>query len=782
MTKKITFLFSIILLVIITNLNGQNLLTIGEWQDHLNYRQAKSVTQSPESIIISTGSSLIILDKATLSFQKFNKIDGLSQTAISDVKYDKFNEQLFVLYADGSFDIVKDDKIIYIDAIRENKLVRGDKKISDIHIADANTVYLAMPFGVVEFDSKKLEFKSTTFSNLFVSAVTTDSTYIYAAMTDGLYRIEKKSRIKEAFSQWQFLGANFGLPALYKATNIEIFDNKIYTVIDGQLYIKNTDNQFKIVDLNKSNKFDIEWLSAEGKHLIVGLRDDLFASYTKFMDKNGKIVDGGADCINRTRYGIEEENGRIWYADDWRMIRYTEGINTGCKKLEYDSPYSSEVNQIEVGKSQILFSGVGAKENFQLSLNGRLGFYSVEKKSGKWTNFNEEYTPDIGKKGFLHFNTVAPHPTKDSVFYAGSYFSGLMEVNSKTNQLKYWSETPSEGVLKSSLQSILGAPGQVRIAHMKFDNQGNLWMSNTGSPKPICVFTKDGDWFSYNVPGNGNLSKMTIDANGNKWFATFGAGGAVVVFNDNKTPADPSDDKIKVLTQSNSLIKDPINVVESDLDGDVWVGTTEGVITFDCDPFKDNCTGNRRKLELDGNFAELLDAEEVFAIEVDGANRKWFGTRNGIFVISADGNSQIAKYNISNSPLFSNKIIDLDFDPETGFMYIASNDGLQSFKTDAKGGVKTQVEDNVFVYPNPVRPNYTGPIAIKGLARDADVRITDVNGRLVFTTKANGGQAIWDGNSYSGGRVDSGVYLVFSTNENNLANKDVVVSKITIIK
>ena len=107
--------------------------------------------------------------------------------------------------------------------------------------------------------------------------------------------------------------------------------------------------------------------------------------------------------------------------------------------------------------------------------------------------------------------------------------------------------------------------------------------------------------------------------------------------------------------------------------------------------------------------------------------------------------------------------------------------GIQSLKTNATGGAKINT-GTAYAYPNPVRPEYQGPIAIKGLARDADVRITDVNGRLVHQSKALGGQAIWDGNDYTGSRVDTGVYLVFAANENDPTVKDVIVTKILIVK
>jgi hypothetical protein len=763
-----------------SNASSQPLLNIGDWQNHLNYRECFHVTQSPDDVIISTGNSLIFLDKKELAKIYFGKKDGLSETKIKLVKYDANNKQLIVIYESGAIDVVGEDKIEYITAIKNNANIAGSKTVNDVHISDESTCYFATAFGVIEFDLKKLEFRSTTFTGVPVSAISSDEENIYAAMDDGLYKIQKSNFNKENFQNWEVMTQAFGLPALYKSTNVEVFKNKVYVVVDDELYVKSDNQKFSRQNLNKGN-FKIEWLSAEGKNLIVGIKDNLYSSSTRFIDEDGNVQVGSADCINRTIYGIEDQYGKIWYADQWRQIRYTNGINEGCNRLEFDSPYANTATHIEVGPdNNVFFASGGATENYQIDFI-RSGFYILNKDQS-WSNFNEEYNAPIREKDFLSLFTIAPHPKNKDLVYVGSYLKGIMEYNIATKAFRFFSENTNNGQIKSSLQSIVGAPGQVRVAHMKFDKNDNLWASNFGAPKPISVFTREGNWHSFSVPGNTLLSKMAIDFNDNKWFATVGSGPSVVVFNDNNTPADPTDDKTKSINSSNSILSSQVNCVEVDLNGDVWVGTSKGPVIFECDPFSNDCIGSQRKVLQDSIPALLLETEEIFAIEMDGANRKWFGTRNGIFVQSSNGDEQVLRLTEENSPLLNNKIIDLDFDGVSGLMYISTESGFQSYKTNSTAAGK-QNDENAYAFPNPVRPDYTGPIAIKGLARDADIRITDVSGKLVFKSKANGGQAIWDGNDYaSGSRVDTGVYLVFSASEQDPTVKDVVVTKILVVK
>ena len=776
---KYTLLSLLVLLSMSTY--AQEKLLIGQWQDHLNLRESFWVTQSDEHVIVSTGKALIYIDKEELSYETFSKVDNLNDAEITIIKYDKINKQLFVIYKNGAFDIIDDEGTEYITAIKDNTNILGSKTITDIHFTDGNSVYFSTAFGIIEFNLSRREFSSTTFTVNGVNAITSDENFIYAALEDGLYSINKTNNNKENFSNWQLLGAANGLPALYKSINTENFNGDLYAVIDNAVYRRNVNqSNFEKIDISIPSGYFIEWISAEMNHIIFGLKNNSTGSETRFIDKNRNIISGGANCINRTIYGIEDEQGRIWYADMWRAIRYTDNPTSGCKRIEYNSPYAFESSHIETDGDKIYFASGGATESFGIKFS-RAGFYILE-ENGNWTNVNEEFFPIINEKGFFDFQTVAPHPSDKDKLYVGSYLNGLVEYKISDKTMKFYGESTNPKVLPSALQAIVGAAGQVRISYLKFDEDENLWIANYGAPEPIVVFTKDSTWHTFDTPSdNGLLTTFTIDENNNKWFATRGPSSSIIVFNENGTFDDKSDDRLRVINSSNSLLNTQVNCAVVDLNGSVWVGTSEGPVVFDCDPFDTDCGGGQVKVLEDSIPALLLVTEDILCIEIDGANRKWFGTRNGIFVQSPNGEILEYRYTIDNSPLFSNIVYDMDFHSETGLMYISTALGIQSLKTDATTGTNAH-SSNVFAYPNPIRPNYNGPIAIKGLARDADVKITDMNGRLVYKTKANGGQAIWDGNDYNGRRADTGTYLIFSASEQNPERKDAIVSKILVVK
>jgi hypothetical protein len=180
--------------------------------------------------------------------------------------------------------------------------------------------------------------------------------------------------------------------------------------------------------------------------------------------------------------------------------------------------------------------------------------------------------------------------------------------------------------------------------------------------------------------------------------------------------------------------------------------------------FADNgCDADRIKVNRDGFIGYLFATEIVKAIAVDGANRKWIGTTNGLWLISDDGKTEIHKYTTDNSPLPSDQITNIAIDQQTGEVYIGTEEGLASYQGDAILG--TDTKGNAYAYPNPVKSNYTGPIAIRGLVDNAYVKITDAAGILVYQGRANGSQMIWDGKSYNGVKVNTGIYLVYAATD-----------------
>jgi outer membrane protein assembly factor BamB len=240
-------------------------------------------------------------------------------------------------------------------------------------------------------------------------------------------------------------------------------------------------------------------------------------------------------------------------------------------------------------------------------------------------------------------------------------------------------------------------------------------------------------------------------------------------FNENGTLADQSDDQLRSFSTSEGSGNIPSVYVKSiteDLDGEIWIGTEEGmVVLYSTDKIYDGTYGeydfNPILIEVNGEVEKLLGTTYITALTVDGGNRKWIGTNSsGVFCLSPDGTEEIYRFDTENSPLVSNNVLDIRVDHLSGEVYFATDKGLVSFRSDAS--IFDEDFENVTVFPNPVRPDFSGPITIQGLGYQSDVKITDISGNVVYKTTSNGGTAIWDGKTLTGERVQSGVYLVWA--------------------
>ena len=315
------------------------------------------------------------------------------------------------------------------------------------------------------------------------------------------------------------------------------------------------------------------------------------------------------------------------------------------------------------------------------------------------------------------------------------------------------------------------------------DSKGNSWVSNTGTTKSIHVYQPDGKWTGFTNPfGMTDAGTLEIDDIGQIWGTTKNANG-LFVYNPGSSLTSSTDDRwkqYKAGTGIGNLPSNQVNCAAKDKNGFIWVGTDRGIGIIQCVENIFTAAGCDALLPVvqQDRFAGLLFKDEnVQTIAVDGADRKWVGTQNGVWLISATGEKVIYRFSTNNSPLLGNDISKISIDPLTGEVFIATNNGLCSFRSTATEAVTAQ--QKVLVFPNPVPPGYNGSIAIRGLTNNALVKITNLYGALVYQTRSLGGQAIWDGKNTNGTKVASGVYLIICRDD---SGAEKIATKITIVQ
>ena len=307
------------------------------------------------------------------------------------------------------------------------------------------------------------------------------------------------------------------------------------------------------------------------------------------------------------------------------------------------------------------------------------------------------------------------------------------------------------------------------------DEQGNLWVLNTeNATSPINIMTPAGNWVGLSLVVNGNKTmlktpwEIVVDQRDGryKWIIDQREDQGVFLFYDNGTPTNNADDrcvKRKEFYDQDGLQIAPafFYCLVQDKNNDIWIGTPTGlfIIPSTSDFFTSNECYRVKIPRNDGtNLADyLLGSEQVNCIAVDGGNRKWIGTANsGLYLMSEDGLTTEAHFTTENSLLPSNNILSIAIHPITGEVFAGTGEGIASYCSDASEGRDDYSQ--AYAFPNPVRPDYAGSIAITGLMENSVVNIVDEGGNLICKTRSNGGTAVWDGKNQQGQKASSGIY------------------------
>jgi len=761
--------FTLLFLMFSVHILAQD-IGIGDWRDELPYREAIAIAQSDDIIYGATPYSMFTYRKTDMVMQRYSKINGLSDLGVSTIEYSDSQDVLFIAYINTNIDLLKDGEIINIPDIKR-KPILGKKTINNIYFKD-EIAYLSCGFGIVLIDVVREEVKDTWYigddgNALEVFDITQRDDTIYAATEEGIRVANINSPNLADFQSWT------------KLTSIPHSDG-VFTQIENQkgvvLAAYHPSNNSDLVYMYKDFGWDPLYIDAPrliknicsgdtNFYLIhnysIGLYHEDFSFDRKVYTYNLSSDMAPSEVI--------EDHGLFWIADR------NNGLVSTHKFWEFH-------NSILNGpRTASIFDLGGAQERLVVASGGRNDSYNnlykkdgvFTRTDGSWTNYYKSNTPAMDT--LFDLVCVSVNPNNANQYALGSWGKGVVVFDENGLAEAY-------GMSNSTLTPVNGTQKTIRVGGVAYDNDGNLWANCASSNALMHRLSPNGEWTAWELGASSaaDVGKMMIDSRGYKWIQMRQGGtNYVFVFDEKQAQGQ----QLKGLNGSPHRGNIPGNTVTAfadDLDGEIWLGTNEGigVIYTPSNIFNGGDFDAKRIIvEKDGYAQYLLQAETVTAIAVNGANQKWVGTqRAGVFLLSPDGLEEIHHFTTENSPLYSDHITAIQI-LDDGVVYFGTDKGMIAYKEKAIPSDPTQ--SNVYAYPNPVRPDYSGLIAIKGLVRDAFVKITDIYGGLVFESRALGGQAVWDGNDHSGRRVKTGVYMVFITDEQGETTE---VTKILFVK
>lgn len=763
-------------------------LASAQWTSHLSMRSCTYVTYSSEGPVAGNSSGLFLY-ASDGSYIKFDKTNRLSDVGITAVE--SYGDKLFVGYENGNLDVVDVNQFrTYNIPELKNHQSDGSKSINAFY-KYGSYVYCASDCGLLQFDPQKMEFKSRFRVNVKLApavngtAICSDS--IFVATTEGLYKASLKSQTLENSDEWALCNdsaTNISAIAAFDGQIVYSIGNKggnniVCTYQNGRHTILTNCAKFMAFAVNESSL-----LVASSTVIYYFAKGATKSTTQKTINLEG--IGKKNISLNSVRY---HKDGSILLADNNYGLVFTDVKGSNAYSYFPNGPYSNvNLERIEASPRGVYASGGGHDQSW--AFLGR-SILMNQYDGSKWSYV-------LG--GVRDAMRIAIDPNNVDTVYFSTWGTGVYKFEEGKITQNY-------NVGNSALVDAAGGTKYTFTCGICFDDKSNLFVSNTLVPSPFVVrSSSDYEWYTLSYPGCDNvyIDKLVVTSKGHGW-ATIPRDSrdrTLIVFDTNGTVDDDSDDfyrggksdvtdsrdcgEIKLWDEIGEVIATKLKDIVEDRNGMMWIGCEEGILvrkddesifTTEKPAFK-----HIKVPRNDGTiYADyLLDGIEVNCIAVDGANRKWIGTaQNGVYLVSEDGTETIHTFNKSNSPLLSNSVSSIAIHPKTGEVYFLTPYGIVSYAGDAIEPEEVMTE-HVRVYPNPVRPDFTGSIKMEGFENGSQVKITDMNGRLVYATTSLGGQATWwNCKGLDGKRVSTGVYLVWVVDKEG---KDTSVGKIMVLR
>lgn len=757
------FLWSFFIVFLISHQGlAQDSLRIGDAFDYLSYKSLKKHIETKDHYFSASDVGVVRWDK-DYSFKLLSKVNGLSDVEPEVLAYDSKTDAVIIAYANSNIDILYPEQTVNVRDILINQKIIGRRTINKL-IADNGILYIIADYGVSLYDLQSASFILTLFTDDQTRDFVITPTDFYISTLNEFYRFsrEKDISLMVTLTHWNKLGVDNQLPAIMKPGKIGV-NSTCIIIQDGTDLLRANLDDLQFSPLKSLYETDeVPFINSREDEIQIGVHSSATKDHILKVGNNCEITDSlRSSCFNAITDYLETKSGEILVGSAWAGFYHLDK-DGACNVSTLPGPRGVQAYDLTFWNDTLYITNGGSDKLRYFPQHRAEGFAYYDGKH--WHNHSKLLTPELSEKNFGDIMQVIPSQDGKKL-YLNSAWKGFAEYD--FNKFKVYDHT------NSCLETVGDFDMTVRIPTMTMDKDGNIWMSNYYVDNGIKVWGADGSCRAIKTPVGPQLGEMIFDQEGNLWSCIIGSEGNILIYN-------PDREEFRIISNSNSILSGDARSLAMDKNGAVWVGATNGVYVF-YDAF--HGTGVRPVVDInkDGQGDYLLMDQLVTAIGIDAANRKWFGTQNGVIVQSSSGLENELRLTTDNSALPSNHITSFAFDETRGITYIGTDKGVLAVKTVAVHGKKVHSKD-VYAYPNPVRPDYNGPIAIKGLAENAHVRIVDQQGFLVKVLEAYGGQAIWDGTNLNNERVSSGVYLVFSSGYSTNFKPDAAATKILVVK
>lgn len=697
---------------------GQD-IPIGTWRTHFSYEQAKIVVVSPTKVFCAVENGFFSYSLADKSTTLIGKAQGLSDVDVSSLIYDEPSGMLIIGYESGLIDLVAANSVKTVTALRNSTLF-FDKRINDLAIS-GNTLYASNGLGVIAIslstgaivDNYRSIGPEGADTPTQELAVSASTLYILSDL--GISRGNLDQNLLD-FNNWELIA---GDTASYR--ELQVIDEDLYLVKDNQEILQYSESTFSLV---YQSPLPISQLRSFESVLYMSSSEGIFSI------KNGQpepewIFDQLTDPAD---FLIGDD---LWLADHAQGLISKSGLS-----IQPNGPIKDAITHLKYLDNKVY------------------AFYGPKPS---------DFTGDFDNLGYSAFDGISWQYT------TLPDFSNLVDVAQFNNELYFASQ--GGGLFASSTGLVNGiSPGldglNTQLTSLTASSN-HLYVAAYEHPFAILQMDKSGVWSSFSTAlvGTANPTKLSRTQSGILW---------MIAESDGLIAFDTEGEEQITMGLEQGLPSRQILDFSISPNEEVWTATTSGVVNYPV-----------ASLPFEGFewVAPFFESEQLFedtrisAIETDGGNRVWIAVGGEISVFNATFSRRDHLFTPENSPLPGSVIQELTYNPQNGEMYILTDKGLVSYRSNSsRGGLAHR---NVQVFPNPVLPEFNGEVGIKGVIADAAIKITDITGKLVATVESNGGTASWNLRDFNGQPIQSGVYFILSS---SFEGDDTYVGKIAVLR
>ena len=738
------------------------------WEGLFSFTTIVDIDESSSAVYAASENAVFVYDLSSRTFTTLTTVNGLSGDEISQIHYSEDKALLVIGYENGLLQIVdQNGDVTDVVAIKDKQVIPPDNKKINEFLESGDLIYIATDFGIAIYNLDRLEFDDTYFignngEQVPVASLEIFSGFLYAATLDASNNI-RRAPITDPFlidfMNWQQVNTDVW-------DEVIAFDTGLFAVtvggalasFNGTSFVNSgTQFQSRVLDASSTDAYLVFTLNDE-----IRIYDTALNQFLALNNINGESFDfTQAIIVGNDIFIGTQVNG---------MIRVNLSNQSDFEFIVADGPSRNAAFSIQTLPEE-LWVTYGSHNLFYTPDNAALGISHFVEEG--WINYtNAEIN------GLRSVPTITINPENPTDLVIHSMNNGLLDFIDGAAGTQY-------GVNNSSLTSIL-PPSTffVRIPDGEYDSQGNLWVIQQQVDFALSRRSPSGNWTAFDVGSvyeevsNGSSTTKMEITNDDKIIFGSTDGGLIGY--------DPVLDQFSRLideVSEGNLINNYVSAVRIDQRNQLWIGSNLGlrVLSNANSLFSDEIQDARSIVIEDTNGIprELLQDEAVLDIEVDGNNNKWVATASsGAFLFSPTGRETLFQFTTDNSPLPTNSVNDIAIDEETGKVYFATDKGIVAFQGERSSKPQENLE-SVRVFPNPVRPGFDGNVTIDGLTERARVKITDIEGNLVYEAVSQGGSIPWDTRSFSGNKVASGVYMLFISTSDNI---ETTVSKVMIVR